>query len=172
MGQKASCNKSIEVCPQGIRIVHLNGQVDDVQAPVKVKQVLQQHPRHFLCNSRDLHGIASKRLMSGEDEVRMGEIYFLLPLSILDSEMSPKNSAALAARLLAAAKREDSKPAQGRAGDSNPFRGISSNRTMYEKVMECCDNQELQLAYKEHLMAKSRSWKPQLLTIQEAGLAR
>ncbi|GLJ09139.1 hypothetical protein SUGI_0102490 [Cryptomeria japonica] len=57
---------------------------------------------------------------SGEEEdLRLGDIYFVLPISILDSDLSPQNLAALAARLVAAAKKEGSKHVQGSHGDSN-----------------------------------------------------
>ncbi|XP_057838477.1 uncharacterized protein LOC131048524 [Cryptomeria japonica] len=172
MGQRASCKRFSEVCPQRVRIVDMSGQVEEFSTAVKVKQVLQNHPRHFLCFSRDLYAIKNGRLLPAEEDLRLGDIYFVLPISILDSDLSPQNLAALAARLVAAAKKEGSKHVQGSHGDSNLGHLSAGNCHLSEKLMKSCDNSELQMAFKEHLLAKSRSWQPRLHTIQETGFAR
>lgn len=111
MGSMASCARWKEsVSPDIIRVVHLNGEVDAFPVPVSAKQMLQNHPRHFICISRDLYG-AICPLLQPEEELRLGELYFLLPLSALEPA---ENLLTLAARLYAAARKEASGAAQRR----------------------------------------------------------
>lgn len=111
MGSTASCARCTQVVsPDVIRVVYLDGQVDEFAAPISAKRVLQNHPRHFICNSRDLYGAISPALQP-EEELRVGELYFLLPLLALQSA---ENLLALATRLYAAARKEATKAAQRR----------------------------------------------------------
>jgi hypothetical protein len=172
MGSKASCSRRTDaVSPDAIRVVHLNGQLDEFPAQVSVKRVLQNLPRHFICCSRDLFAVKCRPLQPDED-LRLGELYFLLPLSILESDLSAENLVALAARLYAAARKEVSRAAQRRrSADSAcdlPGEGRSS---MYEELLRSCEDPEVKIAFREHLISKSRSWRPRLHTIEETGFA-
>lgn len=172
MGSLASCSRRTDVIsPDAIRVVHLNGQLDEFLAPVSVKRLLQSYPRHFICCARDLANVSCRPLQPEED-LRLGELYFFLPLSVIESDLSADNLLALAARLYAAARKEVSRAAQRRrSADSTcdlPAEGFSS---MNEKLLRSCDDPELKMAFKEHLISKSRSWRPRLHTIQETGFA-
>lgn len=130
MGLIVSCPRQAKVVnPDVIRVVHLNGQVDKFPSPVSLKQVLQHHPRHFICHSRDLYAVNCRPLQTAE-ELRLGELYFLLPFSALESDLSAENLMALAARLLAAARKEASRAVRlRRSADSMwdlPGEGCSS----------------------------------------------
>jgi len=172
MGSRASCSRRAEVVsPHAIRVVHLNGQLDEFPAPVSVKRVLQNHPRHFICCSRDLSIVNCRPLQSDED-LRLGELYFLLPLSAIESDLSAEHLVALAAKLFAAARKEVSKAAQRRrSADSTCDLPEEGGCSMYQKILRSCDDPELKMAFKEHLISKSRSWRPRLNTIQETGFA-
>ncbi|GLJ09138.1 hypothetical protein SUGI_0102460 [Cryptomeria japonica] len=163
MGQIPSCRKSTEVCPQGIRVVQINGLVKEFSAPLKAKDLLLNYPEHFVCCSRDLCAMSTtnSRLLVGEEKLQMGEIYLMLPFSALDSQ---NHLVELVTRLRAAAKKGvASKVAQERAEDSRVGYTV-----IYEQLIQNCGNTEVQMAYKEHLVAKSRSWRPGLDTIKEA----
>lgn len=168
----ASCSRRTDaVSPDAVRIVHLNGQLDEFPAPVTVKRVLQNHPNQFICWSRDLFAVNCRPLQP-EEELLLGELYFLLPLSILNSDLSVKNLVALAARLYATARKEASRAAQRRRSTDStcdlPGEDLSSTN---EKFLRSCDDPELKMAFREHLISKSRSWRPRLDTIQETGFA-
>jgi len=172
MGSMASCSRLTDVVsPEAIRVVHLNGQLDEFPAPVSVKRALQNDPRHFICCSRDLSAVNCRPLQPAED-LRLGELYFLLPLSVLESDLSSENLVALAARLYAAARKKVCMAAQRRrSADLTcdlPGEGHSS---MYEKLFQSCHDPEVKMAFREHLISKSRSWRPRLHTIQETGFA-
>lgn len=129
-----SCAQWTEVVsPDVIRVVHLSGQVDEFPAPVIAKRVLQNHPRHFICNSRDLYE-ASCPPLQPEEELRLGELYFLLPLLALQSA---ENLVALAARLYAAARKEASRAAQRRRS------GDSTSGLPAERLVLSCDDSEV-----------------------------
>lgn len=111
MGSMASCVRWRDVVsPDVIRVVYLNGEVEAFPVPVSAKQLLQNHPRHFICISRDLYGAICPSVQP-EEELQLGELYFLLPLSALEPA---QNLVTLAARLYAAARKEASKAAQRR----------------------------------------------------------
>jgi len=175
------------VSPDAISVVHLNGQLDELPAQVSAMRVLQNHPHHFICCSRDLFAVNCRPLQPEED-LRLGELYFLLPLSVIESDSSAQNLVALAARLYAAAKKELSRAAQRRRSTNSTCdlsraaqRRRSSNSTcdlsgdgrssMYEKFLRSCDEPEVKIAFREQLIPKSRSWRPRLHTIQEISLA-
>ncbi|GLJ09136.1 hypothetical protein SUGI_0102430 [Cryptomeria japonica] len=178
MGQITSYRKSTEVCPQGIRVVQINGRVKEFSSPLKAKDLLLNYPKHFVCCSRDLCAMSAtnSRLLVGEEELQMGEIYLMLPFSALDSH---NHLAELVARLRTAAikraagqkraavkKGAVAKVVQGRAEESR----VIAYSVIYEQLIENCGNAEAQMAYKEHLIAKSISWRPGLDTIKEATL--
>jgi hypothetical protein len=172
MGSMASSSRRTEVVsPEAIRVVHLNGQLDEFQAPISVKRALQNDPRHFICCSRDLSGVHCRPLQQ-EEELRLGELYFLLPLSVLESDLSVENLVALAARLYAAARKGVSRAAQRRrSADSICDLPGECQSSIYEKLLRSCDDLEVKMAFREHVISKSRSWRPRLHTIQETGFA-
>lgn len=116
MGSMGSCARWTDVVsPDVIRVVYLNGYVDEFPAPVRAKRLLQNHPEHFICTSRDLYG-ASYPALQPKEELQLGELYFLLPLLALQSA---ENLLPLATRLYAAARKEaSSEPHRRRSVDS------------------------------------------------------
>lgn len=159
----ASCARLTKVMnPDVIRVVYLSGQVDEFPAPVSAKQVLQDHPRHFIFNSRDLFGSSCPPLQP-EDELRLGELYFLLPLSALQSA---ENLVALAAKLYAAAKKKASRRAQPRRSSD-----LKSDLPG-ERLAQMGDDTEVKMTLREQPISKSRSWRPSLQTIEETDFAR
>lgn len=147
MGLIVSCPRRAKVVNPGvIRVVHLNGQVDKFPSPVSLKRVLQHHPRHFICHSRDLYAVNGRPLQTAE-ELRLGELYFLLPFSALESDLSADNLMALAARLLAAARKEASRAVRlGRSADSMWDLPEERRRSMYEKLGRKYDDPEVKKA--------------------------
>eukprot|EP01018_Ginkgo_biloba_P027360 Gb_05757 [translate_table: standard] len=191
MGILISCAKLPQDAVRGARVVQMNGIVDEYFTPVRVKQVLLPHSNHFICNSRDLR-LINTRPLPGDAELQAGELYFLLPISTLEENMSPSDIVSLASRLIAAAKKEPSKSARcGTAGTpaasllgtdgSDDFKVsrdylqkllASGNCALHQNLYNDCDNDELKMAYRQHLAAKSKSWRPRLHTIEEACFVR
>ncbi|GAV58662.1 DUF4228 domain-containing protein [Cephalotus follicularis] len=80
-----------------IRIVHLNGYVEEITHPVTAGEILKANPNHVLSKpcSQDL--VRRILILSPETELKRGSIYFLIPSSSLperkkDSKKASKKS--------------------------------------------------------------------------------
>ncbi|KAK8598295.1 hypothetical protein V6N13_094268 [Hibiscus sabdariffa] len=75
-----------------IRIVHLNGQVQEITPPVTAADILHAYPNHFLSKPSS-QGLAR---ISPHSQLKRGAIYFLIPASSLpthdNKNISPKQS--------------------------------------------------------------------------------
>ncbi|ONK62635.1 uncharacterized protein A4U43_C07F6240 [Asparagus officinalis] len=76
-----------------IRVVHLNGHVDEFSRPVSAREILTAHPGHVLstpCSSNG--GVAGRILIvSPESELKRGSFYFLIPsVSVPDKKKKSK----------------------------------------------------------------------------------
>ncbi|OMP02345.1 hypothetical protein COLO4_11161 [Corchorus olitorius] len=66
-----------------IRIVHLNGYVEEITRPVTAGEILKANPNHVLSKPCS-QGVARKILiLSPESELKRGSIYFLIPAASL-----------------------------------------------------------------------------------------
>ncbi|XAR58869.1 hypothetical protein NMG60_11014437 [Bertholletia excelsa] len=76
-----------------IRVVHLNGHVDEFTHAVTAGEVLKNNPNHVLTKPSS-HGVVRRIIiLSPESELRRGSIYFLIPASSLpDKKRKPKKS--------------------------------------------------------------------------------
>ncbi|KAJ3696264.1 hypothetical protein LUZ60_001641 [Juncus effusus] len=103
MGCIYSCTKSKTF--NCVRVIHINGYVEDFEAPVKVSHVTGIKPgRYMLCSSA--HLLTSGRIpFRPNDPLEPGRIYFLLPNTIFQSESSPVDLACLMNRLTTLAKK-------------------------------------------------------------------
>ncbi|CAI9776502.1 unnamed protein product [Fraxinus pennsylvanica] len=69
-----------------IRIVHLNGHVEEITRPVTAGEVLKNNPNHVL-REPSSQGVARRiSILSPELELKRGSIYFLIPASSLPAE--------------------------------------------------------------------------------------
>eukprot|EP01018_Ginkgo_biloba_P027378 Gb_35305 [translate_table: standard] len=201
MGLLVSCARSTpyEYTMQGIRVVHLNGLVDEFLPPIRVKEVLLSHPQHFICTSRDLQ-VLNARPLPPEEELRVSELYFLLPFTALQGGVSATDLMSLVSRLMAAAKKSASKFSANKGGitESSPMAPLmktgkddgvdimnsnecferllmaktglpdAGNCIEFQKLISICDSRELQMAYRQHVISRSTSWRPRLGTIEES----
>ncbi|XP_022853252.1 uncharacterized protein LOC111374747 [Olea europaea var. sylvestris] len=69
-----------------IRIVHLNGYVEEITRPITAGEVLKSNPNHVL-SKPSCQGVPRRILiLSPESELKRGSIYFLIPASSLPAE--------------------------------------------------------------------------------------
>ncbi|CAM8958407.1 unnamed protein product [Rhodiola kirilowii] len=67
-----------------IRIVHLNGFVEEISRPITAGEVLRANPNHILSKPTSQGGVVRRILiLSPETELKRGGIYFLIPESSL-----------------------------------------------------------------------------------------
>ncbi|KAJ4754710.1 hypothetical protein LUZ62_089115 [Rhynchospora pubera] len=87
-----------------VRVVHINGYVEDYDGPVTASQVMGKPGRNVLCCSSHLL-YSGKHAFKPEDPLEPGRIYFLLPMSVFQSEASPVDLACLMNRLTSLARK-------------------------------------------------------------------
>ena len=87
MGLLASCARAPDhgIARDCIRVLQLNGFAYEFMIPVRVKDLLLRHPNHFICSSRGLQA-CNPRPLQPEEELRKGDLYFLLPFSALHTQ--------------------------------------------------------------------------------------
>ncbi|ONK77217.1 uncharacterized protein A4U43_C02F4290 [Asparagus officinalis] len=78
-----------------IRIVHINGQVEEYSRPVTAQEVLEANPNHVITKPSCSQGGAARKIMilSPGSELKRGSIYFLIPASALPEKKRKKSPA-------------------------------------------------------------------------------
>ncbi|XP_059625229.1 uncharacterized protein LOC132268392 [Cornus florida] len=66
-----------------IRIVHLNGYVEEITRPVTAGEILKENPNHILSKPCSQGVVRRILILSPESELKRGSIYFLIPASSL-----------------------------------------------------------------------------------------
>ncbi|XWS74410.1 hypothetical protein CRYUN_Cryun02cG0213700 [Craigia yunnanensis] len=66
-----------------IRIVHLNGYVEEITRPVTAGEILKANPNHVLSRPCSQGVVRKILILSPESELKRGNIYFLIPASSL-----------------------------------------------------------------------------------------
>ncbi|KAJ7964267.1 6,7-dimethyl-8-ribityllumazine synthase [Quillaja saponaria] len=66
-----------------IRIVHLNGYVEEITSPITAAEVLKANPNHVLSKPSSQGVVRRILILSPESELKRGSIYFLIPASSL-----------------------------------------------------------------------------------------
>ncbi|GAV63088.1 DUF4228 domain-containing protein, partial [Cephalotus follicularis] len=148
MGGCLSCRSS-NTC-NSIRVVHVNGYVEEFAHPVWVSQLITCKPSgRFVCTPVELLSNRT-RPMKPDALLELGQIYFLLPYSTLQADVSPVDLVSLARKLTAIAK---SKRCETKSSRTGPL-----------ILGACADG--VQRSY------GVRSWKPILDTIREKSFTR
>ncbi|GMI94301.1 hypothetical protein like AT2G30230 [Hibiscus trionum] len=66
-----------------IRIVHLNGYVEEITGPITAGEILKANPNHVLSKPTSQGVLRKILILSPETELKRGNIYFLIPSSSL-----------------------------------------------------------------------------------------
>lgn len=74
-----------------IRIVHLNGYVEEITRAVTAGEILQAYPNHVLSKPCSQGMVRKIMILSPDSELKRGSIYFLLPDSSLPSDHHSKS---------------------------------------------------------------------------------
>ncbi|XP_074557049.1 uncharacterized protein LOC141813035 [Curcuma longa] len=84
------------------KLVLLDGRLQEFPRPVKAGHVLQKQPSCFLCSADDMEFDDYVSAVDAEDELQLGQLYFLLPVSMLRRRLHGDEMAALAVKASAA----------------------------------------------------------------------
>lgn len=85
-----------------VRIVHLNGYIEDFTFPVTVSQIASQSTNHLVCTAAQLL-VKGTSPLKPDALLQPGHIYFLLPFSALEADASPLELSSLVKNLTAKA---------------------------------------------------------------------
>ncbi|XP_022728784.1 uncharacterized protein LOC111284363 [Durio zibethinus] len=141
-----------------IRVVHLNGFVEDFEYPVSVSEVTGRSPKQFLCTPAQLISNCSQGLQP-DTILEAGHIYFLLPYSTLHPDVSPVDLASIARKLTAKAKSTRCTAKSPSQYGSSPNHGLREP----DSGLMYCEAQRY---------SRVRAWKPILDTIREKSFNR
>ncbi|XVE98837.1 hypothetical protein REPUB_Repub03eG0143100 [Reevesia pubescens] len=147
-----------------IRLVHLNGYVEDFDHPISVNEVIGKPPKQFLCTAAQLVS-AGSRPLHPDTQLQPGHLYFLLPLSTLQDDISPLDMASVVKRLTARAK-------SIRSHDLSPKTSPSLTQNDFGSKRNSSVRTEMICGLQKSCRARAQSWKPILGTIREISFTR
>ncbi|CAN6336404.1 unnamed protein product [Urochloa humidicola] len=75
-----------------IRIVHLNGRVEEYGRPVAAGEILAANPNHVLSKPCSQGVVRRILIVSPDSELERGEIYFLIPAASVPPEKKQKST--------------------------------------------------------------------------------
>ncbi|MQL70258.1 hypothetical protein Taro_002556 [Colocasia esculenta] len=169
MGCGLSCCRSTSTF-NGVRVVHINGYVEDFSGPVTVAEVTGKPPKLVCFSPAQLLSFAARPL--GLDErLEPGRLYFLLPHSVLQSDSSPVDLAALATRLTALARGGGAvaaSPAHSASKLPFPYASECNSAAGHHADAGTGYNYGLGDGLGRGMSSKLRAWKPLLDTIEES----
>nr|GEV98347.1 nucleotide-binding alpha-beta plait domain-containing protein [Tanacetum cinerariifolium] len=95
----SSAGDSIHKSTNYVFVVSTKGELRQFPTPIFVSEVLQyEKPSFFVCNSDNLYQDQDIPSLDSEDELDAGQIYFILPKSMLARRLSASDKASLAVK--------------------------------------------------------------------------
>ncbi|KAL6977821.1 hypothetical protein U1Q18_026631 [Sarracenia purpurea var. burkii] len=189
MGCGFSCGSSPALT--AIRVVHLDGYVEDFTYPVTVREVIMgKSPTHFVCTQTQLVSGGPKPLKL-DSQLEPGHVYFLLPYSTLQPDVSPVELTSFARKLSSVAKTGQSKakspsrnssagsspvwssPSRNSSGGSIPaWKSPARSPSRFSDQPVKVEPENSVDAFGLGRSSKARSWKPILESIRERSFNR
>ncbi|CAL5073582.1 unnamed protein product [Urochloa decumbens] len=81
------------------RVVNMDGSMAQVAVPATAREaLLRASPSHFICSADELSFDAPPRALAAGEALRPGQLYFVLPASVMRRPLSGDDMAALAVR--------------------------------------------------------------------------
>ncbi|PIA50643.1 hypothetical protein AQUCO_01200094v1 [Aquilegia coerulea] len=67
--------------PSTIKIIHVDGRLQEFKQAIVARHILSQNPNRFLCSLESMNVDSYVQQVPETEELQLGQIYFLLPLS-------------------------------------------------------------------------------------------
>ncbi|GLT96983.1 hypothetical protein SLE2022_145710 [Rubroshorea leprosula] len=80
------------------KLILEDDRLEEFSYPVKVSRILEKNSNSFICNSNDIDLDNILCAVDDDEELQPGELYFALPLSLLNSPLTAEDMGALAVR--------------------------------------------------------------------------
>lgn len=165
-----------------IRVVHLNGYVEDFDHPISVSEVIGKPQKHFLFTQSQLLSTCLQPL-NLDYMLQQGHFYFLLPHSTFQSSVSPIDLAPTAKKLSSIAKNpmayNKDKSSKKKLSKGTTSQRVwksptsSPNRFSNDGVrVEPEKGGLMTYGMGQRISTKSSKWEPLLETIQERSFNR
>lgn len=174
MGCSFSCSSPPPL--ETIRVVHLNGYVEDFGYPVTASEVTGNPKRHFVCTRAQLASGGPSPLKPCTT-LEPGHVYFLIPYSTIQSDVSPMDLAAIARKLNKIAKTSQSQAGKSllrnsKSGSSPVWTSPARSPNRFSGSPTRAEPECGLAAYGLQRSPKAQSWKPVLDTIREKSFGR
>ncbi|OWM83777.1 uncharacterized protein LOC116204188 [Punica granatum] len=101
MGHSKDCAKTLHQ-QFTVKLVHYDGTLQEFNRPVRASEVLLEWPGCFICCSESMFIGSAMPQVCGDEELQVGQIYFLMPLSRSKAPLSLQEICSLATKASAA----------------------------------------------------------------------
>lgn len=180
---------------QVVKVVHSNGLVDEFFRPVLVKELTVDYPNHFICHSNDLNIARTVPPLPDDEEMELGQVYFLLPQKIFESLLTEADVAALISKAAVSRKASQKSinlkhmpPLPPKPAFEMKLNGATTQVTVSREFLERLlaetrlqfETRSINLDVAESPLQSNpakqqqqncRSWRPRLETIEEGNFA-
>ncbi|KAM1653427.1 hypothetical protein ACFX15_005641 [Malus domestica] len=129
-----------------IRIVHLNGYIEEISHPVTAGEILEANPNHLLSKPSSQGVVRKILILSPESELKRGSIYFLIPSSSVPEKKKKGKSSG------------NKKPSK----KSSKSQSDSTDRYLTEIVTE-----KKSMSRRDRRAGRVTVWRPHLESITE-----
>ena len=130
-----ACGSSESRRTDTAKLILQDGTLQEFTSPVKVWQILKKNPTSFVCNSDDMDFDDAVIAVGGSEDLRPGELYFVLPLTWLNHPLRAEQMAALAVKASSALNK--SGWSCGDDGDARKVSGGECGRVKRVKRNSC-----------------------------------
>ncbi|KAJ7001186.1 hypothetical protein D5086_008938 [Populus alba] len=89
------------------KIVHIDGRLQEFREPIKASNVLSLNPNSFLCSSESMYIDRRLPQVPDDEELQVGQLYFLMPLSKSKTPLSLQELCVLASKANASLAQSD-----------------------------------------------------------------
>lgn len=142
-----------------IRVIAVNGRVQELRRPVRASELTDRNPLHFICDANRLRVGCRIPGLAPSDELEPGRLYFLLPMDLLYSVLTDEEMAALTCK----ASRRKYKSYIGRR-----IFPVLSELCLIPLEAEKVEEERRRSPEEEEVeVSRQRSWRPALDTIEE-----
>ncbi|KAK2430472.1 hypothetical protein P8452_43855 [Trifolium repens] len=136
-----------------IRIVHLNGYVEEITRPISAGEVLKANPNHVLSKPSSEGVVRRILILSPDTELKRGSIYFLIPSTSLPEKKR---------RVRRSIAEKDLQNKKVISSDQNSMKCDDDNKSSSQKY---CESKEIKVSRRRH--SRSGVWQPHLESIME-----
>ncbi|XP_010068126.2 uncharacterized protein LOC104454953 [Eucalyptus grandis] len=84
--------------PYMLKVIHMDGRLQEFPQTIKASQLLSQNPNCFLCSSESMFIDSLAPQIHEEEDLCLGQLYFLLPLSMSRVPLSLRELCLLAVK--------------------------------------------------------------------------